>query len=451
MMKAVNDASNNAENLSKFGAVFAEHTAQAQAFTADLADTIGRSESEIRTALSAYQAFGIGLGFSKDKSYELSTTMEKLSLDFAAFHNIQDDEAMQRFVSAMSGSSEVLDQFGINIRQAALQEELFAMGINKSVTEATEAEKTMARLNIVMEAMGEQGAVGAAARESGSFANQLKGLKAEALDLSIAVGNDLMPMALDTLKWLKGLVTQAGAAEGGMTSIGSAFLTVADVLHTLGIGFQGLQAAITRIIATSISGINRLVQSIPGAGKLGVADVTQSAADTFQAEAKKQDAEYFAALEAQTPSEKWANREAAAPPPEIEREVKKLAMEATVDLNKAFSDAAKSFGSEVVDYGELFGLKISNFGYSWMMDAVNLYNNPAKVDGFAKASAGTAVEFGSAESIISQSQKTGEDSIEKNTKELVVNAYAQKRLQEKTAAATEGIFKSFGSLISIPR
>lgn len=41
--KAVNDASNNAENLSKFGAVFAEHTAEATAFVKDLADDLGCS------------------------------------------------------------------------------------------------------------------------------------------------------------------------------------------------------------------------------------------------------------------------------------------------------------------------------------------------------------------------------------------------------------------------
>src|SRR5690606_26345900 len=96
----------------------------------------------------------------------------------------------------LSGSSEVLDRFGVNIRQTALQQELLRMGIDRSWTSITEQEKALARLNIIARAMGDQGAVGDAVRTAGSWTNQLKRLNGELLDTRVAIGQALIPVLL---------------------------------------------------------------------------------------------------------------------------------------------------------------------------------------------------------------------------------------------------------------
>lgn len=478
--KTVNDASNAQESIAKFNAVFNSEAAAATKFVAKLANDIGRSEQEIRTAMSAYQSLFLGLRFQPEKAFEMSMALEKLTLDFAAFHNISDDESMTRFISAMSGSAEVLDQFGVNIRQAEVEQELLRMGINKSVHEASEAEKTMARLNLIMGVMGRQGAIGAAARESESFANQLKGLKAEVLDLSIKIGQDLMPMAIATIKWLKELTVEGQGAASGVGGIGEAFLTVADILHTVALAFQYVQARITNTIATAVEGLSTLtnggrnlgqgvMNAMSGIPQLSMVSVLGQAwmvgedgkgrytgMDTYAQELRRSaDSEMAQADKmalGQTPSEKFRNRqEAPKDPGAIDREVTKLSMgESGNGIDKIMADAAWSFGKNVVDYGELFGLKVSNAGNAFMTDALNLYNNPAKVDQLNKATAGSAVQFGSAESEIARSQKL-DNSVEKNTEKIAVNIEAQKRLHQRTADATEGLFKSLGALIAIPR
>jgi hypothetical protein len=319
------------------------------------------------------------------------------------------------------------------------------MGINKSAASATEAERTMARLNVIMEVMGSQGAMGAAARESQSFANRMKDLKAEVTDLAIAIGAELMPMALDTVKWLKDLTAGAKDAGTGVGGIADAFLTVADVLHTVGVGFQYLQARITSAISTAINAFHTLNKAI-----LGENNGTQAYADEFKAAALRETKEADAALKSQIPSERFANRAVAETDKEINREVTKIGLDNSgIDIEGMLIDAATSFGKEVVDYGELFGLKTSNFMHGFLMDAVNLYNVKDKEDRFAKQTAGSAVRFGSAESELSRRSRL-ETATEKNTAKIAINTEAQKRLGERTATAAEGILKSFGSLISIP-
>jgi hypothetical protein len=185
------------EALAKFKAVFGEQAAAADAFAQSLADSLGRSVHGFRSAMSAYQAFFVGLGFGSDKAREMTEQLTTLATDFAAFHNIDPGEAMGRFISAMSGSSEVLDQFGVNIKASAIDQKLLALGIDKTTANATEQEKAMARLAVIAESMGAQGAIGAAAREADSFANRSLALR-DALDsLAIEIGEQVLPRVLE--------------------------------------------------------------------------------------------------------------------------------------------------------------------------------------------------------------------------------------------------------------
>lgn len=244
---AVKAAANAQEGLAKFRSVFADQAAAADQFAKTLSSSIGRSVHDIRAALATFQSFNVGLGFGADQARGMSEQMQKLALDFAAFHNIEDQDAIGRFIAAMSGSSEVLDQFGVNIKQAAIEQELLAMGINKTAQDASEQEKVLARLNIIMKAMGQQGAIGAAAREAGSFANQLKLLQASALDAAVQVGTALLPTVVDLMNkvnelmkplaaWLAAhdeMIKQAALVVAGVASVSAGALALSTVFGGL--------------------------------------------------------------------------------------------------------------------------------------------------------------------------------------------------------------------------
>jgi hypothetical protein len=249
----------------------------------------------IKDSLSGFQGFFVGLGFGADKAREMSQQMQALAIDFASFNNLSDEEAVGRFISALSGSSEVLQKFGINTKQAALEEELLSQGVKKSWTEVTEQEKAVARLSVIMKAMTSQGAVGDAVKTAGSFANLLKALRSAVYDASVAIGDSLIPVltpflqatvgiARATVDWIKqngklfaivggvGVVTLAlGATITGvglsLTAFGIALGAIASVLGAvlspLGAVVAGL-VLVSTWFATSTDFGRKMVQSLAG-------------------------------------------------------------------------------------------------------------------------------------------------------------------------------------------
>lgn len=260
---AIKFASDASESVNKFNAVFGGQASAAEAFASRLATTVGRSKTQIRDSMSAYQSFFVGLGFGADQARNMSEQMASLTLDFASFHNLSDEEAASRFISALSGSSEVLDQFGVNIKQAALQQELLREGITKTWPEVSEQEKAVARLNIIMQSMTAQGAVGDAVKTAGSFANQLKALKARLTDVAVEIGTILLPTATKWLEQLRGIVAVAAewisknselvvslaTTTAKVLAASIALLGISKVIAAVTIAVRALQVAILLLTA----------------------------------------------------------------------------------------------------------------------------------------------------------------------------------------------------------
>lgn len=273
----IKSASDAQESLNRFEAVFKDQAAAAGAFGDELAQTVGRSKYDIRDALATFQSFFLGLGMGSEESRALSQQLSSLALDFASFHNLSDEEAIQRFISALSGSSEVLDKFGINIKQVALQQELLAMGVTKSWSEVGEQEKTIARLSVIMRSMGEQGAVGDAAKTAGSFANQMKRLGGQVKTASVEIGKSLLPIVTPLVvrlnesvaviaKWIEqnhaliatiakvaAIVVAAGAAIAvlgfGITALGAVFGGIATIITTIGAAIGAMVAGVMALLS----------------------------------------------------------------------------------------------------------------------------------------------------------------------------------------------------------
>ena len=198
-IRSVKLASDAKETENKFKAVFGTLTKEADAFVKSVSEGIGRNEQDLKEGLSSFQGFTVGLGFAREEALKMSTQLQSLALDFASFNNLSDGEAQQRFISAMSGSGEVLDRFGINIKAAALDQKLLELGLAESTAKATEQQKAIARLSIIMDTMTSQGAVGDAARTQGEFAAQSKRLDANIKDLTISLGEKLLPKATELI------------------------------------------------------------------------------------------------------------------------------------------------------------------------------------------------------------------------------------------------------------
>lgn len=188
----VKSASEAEEIESKFFAVFKEESAAATQYIENFAASTGRSRVDLMEWMSTLQDTFVPLGFARSEANKFSQTLTTLAVDLASFNNQAEPDVIRDLQSAIVGNHETMRKYGVIINEASINQELLNMGLADGKKNATEAQKAQARLNIIMRSTAD--AQGDAERTSGSFANQLRALQAQFRDLSVSIGQQVLPM-----------------------------------------------------------------------------------------------------------------------------------------------------------------------------------------------------------------------------------------------------------------
>jgi len=196
-VKAIQIAGDAVEIENKFEAVFKNTSDSARRWAEDFSDTVGRSTLETLQYLSTFQDTFVPLGFDRTEAALLSEQLTELSVDLASFNNMADTETITALQSALVGNHETMRRYGVIITQTTLDQELMNMGIEKGIQGATEQEKVMARLNIIMNST--EDAQGDAARTADEYANQMRALKGNIRDVMAEAGKEGMEDLTQTL------------------------------------------------------------------------------------------------------------------------------------------------------------------------------------------------------------------------------------------------------------
>jgi hypothetical protein len=235
-------SANEAEaTFTRMNMIFRENSAEAGAWATKISDSLKRTKTQTAGTLTTFQTLFTGLGFGAEESMALSKATTRLSFDFGAFTKQTDPEMMRRFVAALAGSPEVLDQFGVNIKQAALDVKLLEMGMRTVANGATEQEKTIARLSIIYGAMGKQGALGAAQRMSSTFSQEMTRMKNMITETAAVIGAQMLPK----LKPVISLMRDFAIMIRDVVSEGNLFAGLGDMFgSTFSDLFKDLRAAV---------------------------------------------------------------------------------------------------------------------------------------------------------------------------------------------------------------
>ena len=189
MVTAASDAE---ETRSKFDTVFRDLASSTREWAETTATAVKRSSLDLESYLATLQDTFVPMGFARDEAAKLSQQMVQLGVDLGSFNNMADADVIRDLTSAMIGNHETVRKFGVLITEATLKQELLNMGLGDGVKEATNQQKALARLNIIMNSTTD--AQGDAIRTSESFANQMKGLSATLRDLRVEFGNEIIPV-----------------------------------------------------------------------------------------------------------------------------------------------------------------------------------------------------------------------------------------------------------------
>lgn len=188
MVKSAADAE---ESESKFEAVFKEMSGGVRAWSEKFGEAANRNTYALRDQAATFGALFSAMGFAGEASSKMSQQLTELTADLASFNNEAESDVLIALRSGMLGNVEPVIKYGADVRVAAVNQELLNMGFKKGVKGATEQQKMMARLNIIMRATKD--AQGDAIKTAGSFTNQMKGLKAQLTKVAIVFGKQLIP------------------------------------------------------------------------------------------------------------------------------------------------------------------------------------------------------------------------------------------------------------------
>jgi len=142
---------------------------------------------------------------------------------------------------------EVMKKYGVLVSEAAVKQQLFREGIDPK--RATDQQKVMARWNLILQ--GTTAAQGDAIRSAGSFANQMKALKAQIADTAVVVGSALLPVITPLVTQMAGAAQQVAVRVGGHEEL---VVTAAKVAAGLTLASSAVVGfgAVARTAATAV-------------------------------------------------------------------------------------------------------------------------------------------------------------------------------------------------------
>ena len=208
---AIKESMEYTENMNLFSVAMGEYAQDAYDYAEIVSDAMGIDTSEWIRAQGVFMTLSTGFGVAGDRAAKMSKNLTQLGYDLSSFYNISTDDAMQKLQSGLSGELEPLRRLGYDLSQAKLEATALELGIDKSVSSMTQAEKAQLRYYAIMTQVTQ--AQGDMARTLDDPANQVRVLKAQVTMAAREIGNAFIPA-------LNAIIPYATAAAQVIGSLG---------------------------------------------------------------------------------------------------------------------------------------------------------------------------------------------------------------------------------------
>lgn len=209
------------ESLNLFATTLADKAQEAMDWVNMFSDALYLDPSNVMQYMGTFDSLIKGLGVGTDDAYLMSQQLTQLTYDLASFKNLDFDTAFQKLQSGISGEIEPLRNVGVALSEATLQELAYSLGIEKSVSAMSEAEKAQLRyIQIMRSSTDWQADMG---KTLTSPANAIRVLREQFNLLGRAIGNVFIPILLMAIPYVMA-ITEA------LTNLANA---LADILERI--------------------------------------------------------------------------------------------------------------------------------------------------------------------------------------------------------------------------
>ena len=184
-------SSDYTENVNLFNVAMGSYADEAMKYAEQVSDAMGIDTSDWIRSQGVFMTLATGFGVASDRASVMSKNLTQLGYDLASFYNLDTEDAMQKLQSGLAGELEPLRRIGYDLSQAKLEATALELGIDKTLSSMTQAEKAQLRYYAIMTQVTETH--GDMARTLEAPANQMRVFKAEINMAAREIGNVFIP------------------------------------------------------------------------------------------------------------------------------------------------------------------------------------------------------------------------------------------------------------------
>ena len=144
------------------------------------------------------------MGVASDYAMKMSTALAEIGADLASVKNMEFQEVWDNLSSGIVGMSRAVDKYGINIRNTALQQKLYDLGIDVSISKLGQQDKALLRSIIILDST--RNAWADLSDTIDQPANELRVLKASFESLGRTIGSAFLSAIAQLLPYINAVV-----------------------------------------------------------------------------------------------------------------------------------------------------------------------------------------------------------------------------------------------------
>lgn len=166
--------------------------------------SLGINPNDTMNYQATYAQMASSMGATADASTKVSQALTEIGADLASVKNLEFNDVWNDMASGITGMSRALDKYGINIRVANLQQELYNLGIDATVSSLSQSDKAILRTITILNSS--KYAWADLASTINQPANQVRMLKSNFEALGRSIGTLFLPIVAKVLPYINGLV-----------------------------------------------------------------------------------------------------------------------------------------------------------------------------------------------------------------------------------------------------
>lgn len=174
--QGVKDSIDYIETMNKFQVSMGDYYERALMFQEKIQESTGFSDTTLMDYQASFNSIMKSMGsLSEEMSYTASQSLTQMALDYSSLFNVEIDKSMEKFQSALVGSTKpIRSDSGYDVTETTIGALYEQLGGTESVKKLDQTEKRLLRIISLMQQMKTTGAFEDLARTINSPSNQLK-------------------------------------------------------------------------------------------------------------------------------------------------------------------------------------------------------------------------------------------------------------------------------------